>query len=406
VSAGLKVGVVADLIEEGWPSMDLVAEMLVEHLGPASEGRVDPVLVRPSMRRRFSRAGAVAGRGFTVDRLLNRFWDYPRRLRRLAPRYDVFHLVDHSYAQLVHELPAGRTVVTCHDLDTFRCLLEPGEEPRSAAFRAMVRRTLDGLRCAARIACPSAATRERLITAGLAAPDRVVVAPNGVHPLHRPDPDPEADAAVAELLSRDPAAAAPTVDLLHVGSTIERKRIDVLLGVLAALRGAATGPAALETPVRLIRVGAPLTAAQRELAGRLGVAGAVVEAGRVDRRRLAALYRRAALVLLPSEREGFGLPLVEAMACGTPVVASDLPVLREVGGEAAVYRPVGDVEGWAAAIAALVAERRERPREWAARRAAAIARAGRFGWREHARIMAGLYDQLLQDPTPPIRATR
>jgi hypothetical protein len=67
---------------------------------------------------------------------------------------------------------------------------------------------------------------------------------------------------------------------------------------------------------------------------------------------------------------------------------------------------VGDVEGWAAANAALVAERRERPREWAARRAAAIARAGRFGWREHARIMAGLYDQLLQDPTPPIRATR
>ena len=53
----------------------------------------------------------------------------------------------------------------------------------------------------------------------------------------------------------------------------------------------------------------------------------------VDRPVLAALYRRASLVLLPSEREGFGLPLVEAMACGISVVASDLPVLREVGGD-------------------------------------------------------------------------
>ena len=55
----------------------------------------------------------------------------------------------------------------------------------------------------------------------------------------------------------------------------------------------------------------------------------------VDRATLAAVYRRAALALLPSEREGFGLPLVEALACGTPVVASDIPVLREVGGDAA-----------------------------------------------------------------------
>ena len=63
-------------------------------------------------------------------------------------------------------------------------------------------------------------------------------------------------------------------------------------------------------------------------------------------RTLAAVYRRAALVLQPSEAEGFGLPVAEALACGTPVLASDLAVLREVGGEAAVYRAVGDVPAW------------------------------------------------------------
>ena len=60
-----------------------------------------------------------------ADRLLNRFVNYPRYLRQHASEFDVFHIVDHSYAQLVHELPAARTVVTCHDLDTFRCLLDP-----------------------------------------------------------------------------------------------------------------------------------------------------------------------------------------------------------------------------------------------------------------------------------------
>ena len=66
----------------------------------------------------------------------------------------------------------------------------------------------------------------------------------------------------------------------------------------------------------------------------------------LDRKVLASVYRRAAVVLLPSDAEGFALPVVEAMACGRPVVASDLPVLREVGGDAAFYCPVADVTSW------------------------------------------------------------
>ena len=53
-----------------------------------------------------------------------------------------------------------------------------------------------------------------------------------------------------------------------------------------------------------------------------------------DRATLAAIYRRASLVLVPSEAEGFGLPVAEALACGVPLLASDIPVLREVGGDA------------------------------------------------------------------------
>ena len=85
---------------------------------------------------------------------------------------------------------------------------------------------------------------------------------------------------------------------------------------------------------------------------------------------LAALYRRAALVLMPSEAEGFGLPLVEAMACATPVIASDIPVLREVGAEAAVYCAVADVPAWSAARRRDAArDGPANPERWAERRA-------------------------------------
>ena len=115
----------------------------------------------------------------------------------------------------------------------------------------------------------------------------------------------------------------------------------------------------------------------------------------IDRRVLAAVYRRAALVLQPSEAEGFGLPVAEAMACGTPVVASDLPVLREVGGDAAEYCPVGAVDVWAEAVLSLLAERRDQPKAWEMRRQRALARSRRFSWTAHVHDLIEMYRDVL-----------
>jgi glycosyltransferase involved in cell wall biosynthesis len=122
-----------------------------------------------------------------------------------------------------------------------------------------------------------------------------------------------------------------------------------------------------------------------------------VELPFVDRTTLAAVYRRATLALLPSEREGFGLPLVEALACGTPVVASDIPVLREVGGSAASYCAVGDVSTWRDRIVALLGERDRAPAEWRARRQAGRARAAEFSWSRYTERVANLYYKLAGD---------
>lgn len=367
--------------------MDLVGEMLLRNLRAGHAGTVQATRLCPRMVRRFRRLPLFSQKraAYNADRLMNRFWDYPRWLRSMNGAFDLFHVVDHSYGHLVHDLPAGRTIVTCHDVDAFRCLFQPTHNNGSRLYVAMAKNVLSGLRKAARVTCDSVATRDELLGHGLLPAERVVVIPNGVHPTCSPEPDPLADTEVIRLLG---PASADAVDILHVGSTIPRKRIDVLLHVFAILRR--------EFPrARLMRVGGPFTAAQVRLMEQLKLGDAVVVLPFLDRAVLAALYRRAALVLQPSEREGFGLPVIEAMACGTPVVASDIPALREVGGEAATYCAVADVSAWSEAVIQLLIEWRQHPDRWFARRSAGIAQAAKFSWADYTRRMVAFYQELL-----------
>jgi glycosyltransferase involved in cell wall biosynthesis len=388
-----RVAIVSDLREERWHSMDLVAEMLLLNLKAPDLRVVDPTELRPAMVRRFTRLPFARGPAETADRIANRVWDYPRWLQSRRDEFDVFHVVDHSYANLVHALPSNRTIVTCHDLDAFQGVL-PGTRGGTMVSRVLAHRLLDGLRAAARIVCVSQAGRDQLVAHDIVAAARVTVIPNGVHPTCTHRPDARADREAVDLLGPvDPNA----VELLHVGSTIARKRIDVLLESVAILRR-------LWPTLRLIRVGDTFTPAQERHLRQLGLADAVSVLPFVDRRVLAALYRRATMLLQPSEREGFGLPVAEAMASGTPVVASRISALIEVGGKAATYCPVGDVRAWVAAISELLDERVAAPNDWRARAVAGLAQARRFSWREHAQRMTVLYRDLLPHIRPvPLR---
>ncbi|MEP7273329.1 MAG: glycosyltransferase, partial [Acidobacteriota bacterium] len=145
----------------------------------------------------------------------------------------------------------------------------------------------------------------------------------------------------------------------------------------------------------LIRVGGPFTQGQNELVQALKLGDAVQVLPFLSRKALAAVYRRASLALQPSEREGFGLPVVEAMACGTNVVASDIDSLREAGGEAATYCPVGEVAHWSDAVVQLLGERKRDPAAWEQRRIRGLAQATRFSWSEHARKVVAVYETLL-----------
>jgi glycosyltransferase involved in cell wall biosynthesis len=350
--------------------MDLIADMLMQMLPAVSEGRIEAVQLRPAMNQRWSRLPLLGRSPYMhlADRLTGRLWDYPRWLEPRVRDFDVFHVVDHSYAHVMRVLPGARTVVTCNDLDAMTAAVSSGEP--IGPMRLLAQSVLDGVSRAAHVACISEATRTQLLASGRVDAARTSVTYLGVHPSCTPGTNGGASATV-----------------LHVGSTIPRKRIDVLLNVFA-------GVLKRVPALQLVRVGGPLTPSQRALADSLGVLTYLVEMPTLDRDQLADLYRRASIVLLPSDREGFGLPLVEAMACGTPVVASGIPALREIGGDAAIYCPPGDVWSWVDTITMLLQEKQKNADAWQARREACVRQAARFDWKSYATQMTQLYQQV------------
>jgi glycosyltransferase involved in cell wall biosynthesis len=377
-SEPLRVAVIADMLEEGWASMDLVADSLVRELVANAPLGIDPALVRPRlvrMTRPWRRGGDVP----TRDRVFNRFWLYRRALLSVR-RADLFHIVDHSYAHLASHCPRGRAIVTCHDIDAFAEYLGvPGQTTGLPAF--LVKRLVAGLQASKLVVCPSESTASALVKSGLIARTRLTVVPNGV------DVAPIGPARSLEL-TRDLLGEGDGPYLLHVGSTIPRKRLDILLEAFAGVvRSVPTA--------RLIRVGGRLTAYQADLTRLLGISEHVIELPRLDRETLKAVYSRAAVLLATSEREGFGLPVVEALAVGTPVIATDLPVFREVASDAAMYVPLERTDLWVRCILDAIAERSDRPESWRRRQFEARRRGMCFSWSSYAARMATLYREVL-----------
>jgi glycosyltransferase involved in cell wall biosynthesis len=267
-------------------------------------------------------------------------WGLPRLLRRLQP----------ALAHFQHALPLGLrvpAVVTIHDLSFEREPSLMGRKDR-LVFKAVVPRAA---RRAARVLAVSERTRRDVHELYGVPEERIVVTPNGVDPAFTPGNGASGDY------------------LLFVGAIQERK------GPLVAAEAAA------RLGRQLVVVGPEK---EPQLARELERRGAELR-GWVEKPELAELYRRAAAVLVPSRFEGFGLPILEAMACGTPVVAAPEPALREVAGDAAVF---AEPDAFAGAVERALADRQRM-------RAAGIERARAFSWAETARRTAEVYREVL-----------
>jgi len=276
----------------------------------------------------------------------------PRLARRTAPLLHTQYVVPPGFR--------GPAVVTVHDL-SFEHHPEWMAPHDRALFRTLVPRAV---RRAARVLTVSETTRRDIIERYDVAPEHVVVTHNGVDARFSPE---------GPRVDRDPF-------LLFVGALHPRKALVTALEALARLPEApplvVVGPA---------KHGAPAVEAAVQ---RLGLERRVELAGHVDGEQLAALYRSAAAFVFPSLFEGFGLPVVEAMASGTPVVTTTGGSLPEVAGEAAVLVPPGDAEELARGI--------ERALDGAAElRAAGLVNAARFRWDALAARTAEIYREAL-----------
>ena len=299
-------------------------------------------------------------------RYVDKFLLYPRQLSRQLARLNgrasesnsslVVHICDHSnslYAPLVKKLGLP-LITTCHDLGAVRGALgEDTQCPATATGRVLQNWICKGLGMADIIACVSTATRkdvERLIWTPAARVPRAETVLLGLNVPYGRLPVEKCRLRLSqscpEVLGRP--------FILNVGSNLARKNRDGVLRILARLRD--------DWPGNVVFAGEPLTTELTNLATRLGVRDRVIQAIEPSDQTLEALYNQALALLFPSKFEGFGWPVIEAQACGCPVLCSDAGSLAEVAGPSAFVRPWEAEEDFAHEILRIASEEIERER--------------------------------------------
>lgn len=328
-----------------------------------------------------------------AERWLYRLWyraRFPLPVQTFTGRIDLFHSPDFVLPPVSGRIP---TLLTVHDLSFIRY---PETFPPKL-INYLNRSVPPSVRRATHILADSVSTMRDLQTQWNVDPERITVLYSGVNERFRPQTD---GAKLAAIRSRYGLGDAPFV--LAVGTVQPRKNYEMLVRAFA--------PVAERHPHTLLIVGGKgwlsegLTAEieRHDLRERVRLAGFI------DDEDLPGLYTLADLFVFPSLYEGFGLPLLEAMACGTPVITSNASSLPEVvldeyldrqrssggGSASAVLLSPHDETAWSEAMLRLLADEKARHQLVEA----GFARITRFSWQTAARRLTHLYSELLQSP--------
>jgi glycosyltransferase involved in cell wall biosynthesis len=319
-------------------SMQRFATMMLHHLTAAGLP-VELIQPQPCF-------GKIRFAGRFVAKWLayfDKFVLFPRRLKeKLSAGVSLIHICDHGNAMYQAHAESLPVVVTCHDLLAVRGALgETTDFPASVTGKYLQRWIVASLRKADAVACVSPATlrdAQRIVGQKEGRPQFAVI-PHGLnHPYRRQSPE-----RVRARLARIPQLDPGRPFALHVGSNLRMKNRAGVLRIFALTKE--------EWPGQMVFAGQKLTSELRSLGQELGVMERVVEVEEPPNELLEALYNGALGLLYPSRFEGFGWPIIEAQACGCPVICSEREPMSEVGGEAAL---IADVEDEAAMARALL----------------------------------------------------
>lgn len=313
-----------------------------------------------------------------------RFLKYPELIRSCKSA-DIFHIVDHSHANLALASPPRRTVITCHDVIPLLAARGVVKMPHSRLAKWSFPLRISCMKRCARIIAISESTKRNLIEHGGVPEEKIRVVYYGFNPTFRPEPlvGTVEQEGIAVRMRHGIAEGVPLI--LQVATATRYKNTPALLRAVKLLseRG---------SPAVLLRVGADFFPDEGELIRSLGIGDRIIHVGRTaDDSVLAAYYRVADVLAFPSLWEGFGWPVLEAMACGTPVVVSRVASLPEVVGEAGLTVDPRDPEELASKLGRILEDPIERRRQVEA----SLARAATFSWKNCARDTLAVYDEVL-----------
>ncbi|WP_218081020.1 glycosyltransferase family 4 protein [Anthocerotibacter panamensis] len=324
----MKILLVGNYVPDAQQSMQRFAEMLAQ--GLSALGHEIRVLKPEPILGRIKVAGASKWLGYG-----DKFFFFPHALRAHLAWADVVHICDHSNAFYTAHLQAKPHLVTCHDLLAVRGALgEDTDCPASRTGKILQRWILKGLQRARMVVCDSTYTLGDLTRlTGKTVPAQARPVLLGLNHRYRP-------LSPTEIRQRlDGLWPASEPFILHVGSSLCRKNRDGVLRIFQRIKDL--------WPGKLVFVGEPLTPELLALVKSLDLQERVSELGTPDNQVLEALYNQAFALLFPSRFEGFGWPIIEAQACGCPVLVSTRCSLPEVAGGAALMRAIEDEAGFA-----------------------------------------------------------
>jgi glycosyltransferase involved in cell wall biosynthesis len=343
----------------GWTSMNRYRQALEKEALAQSQSSTLPIHFL------WSDGSVEAGPAFRIKRLWDRRIIYPLLIRTQVKVGSVLHILDHSFADLLaYAKPGVKKVVTLHDLFP---LVDP--DHLTAAQIARFKRTVSHLHLADAVVCVSDYTRQESVRLLALNHEKLSVIYNGVGTLPPPCPT-----LMDQLTKLGPY-------ILSVGSTLRRKNLESLSEISRLLQASGFQS-------NIVRVGPAL---MPQLAEQIRRHATLLELGCLSDAGLSAAYACASLTFIPSTLEGFGLPVLESMQAGCPVVHARTSSLSEVAGDAALSFDLHKPQEAAAQIVQVMNDRSLRDKL----KARGKLRTNDFSWTANWNQLIQLYRRLL-----------
>lgn len=314
-----------------------------------------------------------------IQKYHQRYWQYPRRLQSCDA--DIFHIIDHSDGYLVNWLRKKHvpTVVTCHDLIN---LIHPELFRDRARFTwlslATWKHSLQSMCSAHQIISVSEHTAKDIVQHLKIDPEQIRTIPNGVDKIFQAE-----GSQVERHFRKASNVSEKTCCLLNVGSNNPRKNIITILKVVHHLQSQ-------NFPVHFWKAGHDFTDVQKQFIAEHQLETCISYLGKPDKETLIQIYNSADVLVAPSTYEGFGITVIEAMACGLPVIAANVTSLPEVVDDAAVLVDPLDIEGMTQSVQQIFTQPTIRNQLIEK----GLKRAKYFNWHNTAEQIAQIYESL------------